>query len=83
MEVVGMIFLFLLFLLLFHLLHRPLLLLIDQLVYDLGYRMMLLYGVLCRSLLPHSNSVRQKLLLLHLFVVEVEVVVGEDGSVVE
>ena len=44
--------------------------------------MMLLYGVLCHLLLLHSNSVRRKLLLLHLFVVAV--VAGEgDGSVVE
>jgi len=74
-----MIFLFLLFLLLFHLLHRPLLLLIDQLVYDLAYRMMLLYGVLCRLLLLHSNSVWRRLQLLHLYIAKVEVVGGKFG----
>jgi len=53
----------------------------DRLVYDSVYRMMLLYGVLCRLLRLHSSFGRQKLLLLRLFVVEV--VEEGDGSGVE
>jgi hypothetical protein len=71
MAVGAMIFPFLLYLLLLR---------NDQLVYDLAYRMMLLYGVLCRLLLLRSSSGRQKLLLLHLFVLKV--VEEGDGNVV-
>jgi hypothetical protein len=74
MAVGAMIFPFLLYLLLLlpSLLHHHLLLLRnDQLVYDLAYRMMLLYGVLCRLLLLHSNFGLLRLLLLRLFGLEV------------
>jgi hypothetical protein len=71
MAVGAMIFPFLLYLLLLR---------NDQLVYDLAYRMMLLYGVLGRLLLLHLDFERQKLLLLRLF--GWEVVGGGDGNVV-
>jgi hypothetical protein len=79
--VVGvMIFPFLLYLLLLLLLSHLHHLRNDQLVCDLAYRMMLLYGVLYHLLLLHLNSGRQKLLLLRLF--GWEVVEEGDGSVV-
>lgn len=78
--VVGvMIFPFLLYLLLLLLSHLHLLR-NGPLVYDLAYRMMLLYGVLGRLLRLHLSSGRQKLLLLRLFVLKV--VEEGDGSVV-
>ena len=81
MAVGEMIFPFLLYLLLLLLPSLLHLLRNDRLVYDLAYRTMLLYGVLCRLLLLRLNSGRQKLLLLRLFVVEV--VEEGDGSGVE
>jgi hypothetical protein len=80
MVVEAMIFPFLLYLLLLLLLSHLHHLRNDQLVCDLAYRMMLLYGVLGRLLLLHLDFERQKLLLLRLF--GWEVVGGGDGNVV-
>jgi hypothetical protein len=86
MVVEAMIFPFLLYLLLLLLLSHLHHLRNDQLVCDLAYRMMLLYGVLCHLLRLHLSSVRQMLLLLHLFVLKVVgvgngIVVGEKRGV--